>query len=97
MKKGKLPPMNEEKEGCIVDRLLGEIRKGFPLRKSSKNTHTGGPKSASPMARLSRLNCEKGGNLKKAKDEMQKRSSPAKSMGEMLGSPESRGPSVPIA
>ena len=95
MKRGKAPPLKEEQEGCIVDRLLGEIRKGFPLRKSSKNTPTSGPKLASPMARLGRLSCEKGGNLKKAKDEMQKRSSAAKLLGETLGSQESRGPSMP--
>ncbi|XP_068701516.1 inverted formin-2-like isoform X1 [Montipora foliosa] len=63
VKKGKIPPVDDEKEGCIVDRLLGEIRKGFPLRKSSKNTPPSKTKSASPMTRRSRLSHEDGDPL----------------------------------
>ena len=76
IKKGKPRPLDEEQEGCIVDRLLSDIRKGFPLRKSSKNNTPGlGPKSASPRARLSQ---EGGGNAKREKDGLRRISSPAK-------------------
>ena len=75
VKKGKLRPLDEEQEGCIVDRLLSDIRKGFPLRKSSKSSISGGCKSASPGARLSR---DEGGNAKRAKDDFRKISNPAR-------------------
>lgn len=75
MKKGKPRPLDEEQEGCIVDRLLSDIRKGFPLRKSSRSTTPGGCKSASPRAKLSR---DEGGNAKRAKDDYRKTPSPAR-------------------
>ena len=79
-KKVKPPPLRMEEEGCIVDKLLCDVRKGFPLRKSNRGTpkkFSGGRAEGKDFRRISALTrfagawkSMAGGNRKLSKKQM---------------------------